>query len=210
MRFGSPRNSNPGPYLNCIRQAINSAIIYKGTDLRSLWAKKNAWKAVVKIFKLAWRHKRKIMFIGNGGSAAIAGHMSLDFSNAGKIRAVCFNDGPLLTCLANDYSYQKVFEKAVGMYADSGDVLVAISSSGQSENILNGVISAKQKGCTVITLSGFERENPLMKLGDWNIYVPLPRPNYGQVEVSHYIILHFLLDYITKNPVLRERSRHVV
>ncbi|MEW6573287.1 MAG: SIS domain-containing protein [Bacillota bacterium] len=136
----------------------------------------------------------KLIFIGNGGSAAIAGHMAIDFWKNGGMRAVAFNDGALLTCIGNDFGYPEVFAKPVEVFAEPGDVLVAISSSGQSENILRGVEAGRAAGCKVITLSGFSRTNPLRKLGDFNFYVPVS--HYGFVEVAHQMILHAMLDII--------------
>lgn len=136
----------------------------------------------------------KIMFIGNGGSAAISSHMSTDFWKNGGMRAVAFNDSSLLTCIGNDYGYKHVFEKPVEMFADSGDILIAISSSGRSENILLGVRAARAKGCKVITLSGFDSDNPLSSMGDFNFYVPSKA--YGPVEVLHHSICHCILDTI--------------
>lgn len=192
---------NPESYTKCVQDAVRDLVISPGSGIGAhpVPDKKYIWGWIAQLLKLSCDGGNKIIFIGNGGSAAIAGHMALDFSNAGKLRAVCFNDGPLLTCLANDYSYEKVFEKAIEMYADSADILVAISSSGESINILNGVAAAKDKGCMTVTLSGFSEDNSLRKLGDLNIYVPIPRPNYGPVEVCHYLLLQFVLDYI-KNP----------
>lgn len=153
-----------------------------------------ALKEIICILDDAKFLDKKIMFIGNGGSAAIAGHMAADYSNAGKFKAVCFNDGALLTCLANDYGFENVFARAIDMHAQQGDVLIAISSSGKSADILNGVKKAKEKQCAVITLSGFTADNPLSNSGDVNIYVP--SASYGIVEVSHYFILHCILDHI--------------
>jgi|TARA_B100001971_G_scaffold57585_1_gene52532 D-sedoheptulose 7-phosphate isomerase len=136
----------------------------------------------------------KLMFIGNGASAAISSHMSTDFWRTCGIRAVAFNDSSLLTCLGNDFGYEYIFEKSIEMFADRGDVLVAISSSGKSENILKGVNSAKSKDCSVITLSGFKDDNPLFSAGDFNFYVPAQE--YGQVEVIHHSICHCILDTI--------------
>jgi D-sedoheptulose 7-phosphate isomerase len=138
----------------------------------------------------------KIMFIGNGGSAAISSHMAMDFWKNGGIKAVSFNDGAQLTCLGNDYGYRHVFEKPIIMFADSGDILIAISSSGKSENIVLGVQAAKGKGCKVITLSGFNRDNPLSSMGDLNFHVP--SMSYGTVEVIHHSICHCILDTIIK------------
>ncbi|MBT7589579.1 MAG: SIS domain-containing protein [Candidatus Scalindua sp.] len=139
----------------------------------------------------------KLMFIGNGASAAISSHMSTDFWKTCGIRAVAFNDSSLLTCLGNDYGYEYIFEKSVDMFADRGDVLVAISSSGKSENILRGVNSAKSKECSVITLSGFKDNNPLYSAGDFNFYVPAQE--YGPVEVVHHSICHCILNAISNH-----------
>lgn len=136
----------------------------------------------------------KIMFIGNGASAAISSHMSTDFSKSGSMRAMTFNDASLLTCISNDFGYKYVFEKSIEMFADDGDVLFAISSSGKSENILLGVQSARSKGCKIITLSGFDDNNPLSSSGDINFYVP--SHSYRPVEITHHSICHCILDVI--------------
>jgi D-sedoheptulose 7-phosphate isomerase len=136
----------------------------------------------------------KLMFIGNGASAAISSHQATDFWKNGQIKAIAFNDVSGLTCISNDFGYEYVFEKPIEMFAEPMDVLVAISSSGQSENILRGVAAARQKGAKVITLSGFDRTNSLRLLGDINFYVP--SSHYGHVEVVHLSICHCLLDII--------------
>ncbi len=136
----------------------------------------------------------KLMFIGNGASASIASHMSTDFWKNGGMRAMAFNDSSLLTCIGNDYGYKHVFEKPVEMFAEPGDILIAISSSGKSENIVRGAQAAHGKGCKVITMSGFQKGNPLSQLGDINFYVPAN--DYGPVEILHTAICHCLLDVI--------------
>ena len=136
----------------------------------------------------------KIMFIGNGASASIASHMSTDYSKNGGMRAIAFNDAALLTCLSNDCGYENVFGKSVEMFADEGDILVAISSSGQSENILNGVRAAKELGVHVVTLSGFSPDNRLRPMGEINFHVP--DRSYGAVEILHLSICHCILDVI--------------
>lgn len=139
----------------------------------------------------------KIIFVGNGGSAAIASHMAEDYTKNGGIRAIAFNDATLLTCLANDYGYDLALAKAVGFYADRGDLLVAISSSGKSVNILEAVHEAHDKKCQVITLSGFGADNILRQYGDLNFWVPAQA--YGFVEITHLSILHGLLDFICED-----------
>lgn len=134
----------------------------------------------------------RVYFIGNGASAAISSHQSSDFTKAGKVPAQCFNDPALLTCMGNDYGYRHVFEKPIEIFMDADDILVAISSSGASENILRGVRMARAKGSQIITLSGFKTSNPLRALGDLNFHVPALE--YGHVEVAHHSICHCILD----------------
>lgn len=138
----------------------------------------------------------KLIFIGNGASAAISSHMAADFLKSGGMSTITFNDGSLLTCMGNDYGYKHVFEKPIKISANKGDVLIAISSSGQSENILLAVRAAQNKGCKVITLSGFKPDNPLSSLGNVNFYVPVK--SYGPVEIVHHSICHCMLDTIVK------------
>ncbi|MBE0532732.1 MAG: SIS domain-containing protein [Rhodospirillales bacterium] len=133
-----------------------------------------------------------VIFVGNGGSAGIAGHMATDFSKVGGVRAVTFNDASSLTCLGNDLGYDQVFAQPVAMHGRPGDLLVAISSSGRSANILTAVKAARAKKCKVLTLSGFAPDNPLRALGDVNLYVPASA--YGFVEITHLALLHAVLD----------------
>jgi D-sedoheptulose 7-phosphate isomerase len=138
--------------------------------------------------------QKKIIFIGNGGSAAIAEHEALDYWRNGGIPALCFNDSVLLTCVSNDFGYEQVFAKPVSMFAEAGDVLVAISSSGKSANIINGAQMGCQKKCRIITLSGFRADNSLRQMGDLNFFVP--SSSYGFVEIGHLTILHCIVDWI--------------
>ena len=139
-----------------------------------------------------------VLWVGNGGSAALASHFAVDVFNAG-IRSTAFNDAALLTCMGNDCGYEQVFARPLALFANPGDVLVAISSSGRSPNILAAVAAARERGCAVITLSGFRPDNPLRALGDWNLYAPSEA--YGPVETVHAILCHALVD------ALRERRR---
>jgi D-sedoheptulose 7-phosphate isomerase len=132
------------------------------------------------------------MFIGNGGSAGIAGHMAIDFAKNGGIRAVTFNDASSLTCLANDLGYDQVFAKQVEMQALPGDILIAISSSGESKNIIRAAEVALAKKCDVVTLTGFKPGNALRKMGTVNFFAT--SAVYGFVETAHQVVLHAILD----------------
>jgi D-sedoheptulose 7-phosphate isomerase len=134
----------------------------------------------------------KLIFIGNGGSAGIASHVAIDYSKNGRMRATAFNDPSALTCLGNDFGYEHVFAKQIEYHGKRDDLLVAISSSGRSANILNGVAAARAIGVHVLTLSGFAADNPLRRLGDVNLFVN--SAEYGMVEISHLTLLHAVLD----------------
>ena len=142
---------------------------------------------------------RKLIIIGNGGSAAIALHSLVDFANVGGLKTIDLFNPSLLTCMANDYGYENVFNKPIEILAEKGDVLFAISSSGQSPNILKACESASAKECWVITFSGFSMDNPLRKLGHLNFYVP--STHYGFVELTHQILLHCILDLFVRSQV---------
>jgi D-sedoheptulose 7-phosphate isomerase len=134
----------------------------------------------------------KIMFVGNGGSAGIASHLSIDFSKNGKLRAMAFNDPSALTCLGNDLGYDSVFSTQLEFHARAGDLLIAISSSGSSPNILSAVETARERDCGVVTFSGFAKDNALRRMGDVNFY--LRSDLYGFVEVGHLSLCHAVLD----------------
>ena len=136
----------------------------------------------------------QLLFIGNGGSAAIAGHMATDFWKNAGVKALAFNDSVLLTCLSNDLGFKHVFEKSIETFAGPRDILLAISSSGKSENILRGVRQALSQDLLVITFSGFKPDNPLRRLGHLNFYVP--QEHYGHVECIHHLLCHALLNVI--------------
>jgi nucleoside-diphosphate-sugar epimerase/phosphoheptose isomerase len=163
---------------------------------------------VIELIEQCRKRKNKLIFIGNGASAAIASHMSVDFWKNAGVKAIAFNDSSLLTCVSNDYGYKYVFQKPIEMFASRGDVLVAISSSGSSENILSGVDEARKKGCKVITLSGFSEDNPLSEMGDINFYVPARA--YSHVEIMHHSICHYTLDIIMRRKGDRGMIRNVL
>ncbi len=139
----------------------------------------------------------KLIFIGNGGSAAIASHQATDFIRACAIPALAPLDFTLLTCMGNDLGYENIFSEPLKLLAGPEDVLVAISSSGKSANILKAVAAMREKNLRVITLSGFSPDNPLRKLGDINFYVP--SDSYRHVESAHLFMCNWLLDFTYKS-----------
>lgn len=147
---------------------------------------------IVKCFIEVKRNKTKVFFIGNGGSAAIADHMTADFMKNGGVTTCSLYGTALTTCLGNDYGYEEVFSRPLSMLADEHDVLVAISSSGRSQNIINAIQAAKKAKVKVITLTGFDRDNPVSKMGNINVYVPCNK--YGMVESIHNMMLQEIVD----------------
>jgi len=141
---------------------------------------------------------RNIFFIGNGGSMAICSHMMEDYAKIGKFRTYSFSDPALISCFANDYGYANALKEWLKIYLEPGDLLIAISSSGNSENILNAVKEARNLGGNVISLSGFKPDNKLKAQNDTHFHLPIE--NYGVVECFHQVILHAMLDeYALKN-----------
>ena len=137
----------------------------------------------------------KILIFGNGGSAAIASHVSVDLTKNANIRTVNFNEADLITCFSNDYGYDKWVEKAVEFYGDEGDILILISSSGRSPNMINACKSAKNKKISkIITFTGHDKNNPLSKLGDINFWIDSKAYNF--VENIHQVWLLTIIDLI--------------
>lgn len=135
---------------------------------------------------------KRIFFVGNGGSNAICSHMMEDYAKIGRFKTQTFSDPALITCYANDYGYENAMYEWIKLNGEPGDLLIAISSSGSSKNILGAASAALENEMHLITLSGFKAENPLRKLGKVNFHLGIE--NYGVVECFHQVILHVLLD----------------
>ncbi len=143
------------------------------------------------------RHKEKqswLFFIGNGGSSAIASHMTADYMKNGGMNTYSLYDNAVTTCMGNDYGYESIFSRPMEFLIRRGDLLVAISSSGNSANIIKAIETAKAKAAEVITLTGFSPDNRAKQMGDINIYVPCGK--YGIVESIHNLILQQIVDGI--------------
>lgn len=136
----------------------------------------------------------KLIFAGNGASASISSHISVDFSKQGGVRAANFNESNLITCLGNDYGYDAWIVEALKLYADPDDVLVLISSSGQSPNVVKAAQYAKEQGMSLVTFTGFESDNPLRVLGDISFWVDSSA--YNVVECVHMIWATMAIDLL--------------
>lgn len=136
----------------------------------------------------------RLYLVGNGGSAGVASHAITDFLNVAKLRAMTLHEPALLSCMSNDFGYEVAFARILATLATPDDVLIAISSSGQSANIRNAAAEMRKLGGKILTLSGFKRDNPLRGLGDLNFW--LDSTDYGMVEIGHQFVLHNIADRI--------------
>ncbi|MBI3319301.1 MAG: SIS domain-containing protein [Candidatus Omnitrophica bacterium] len=154
---------------------------------------------------------KKAIIAGNGGSAAIASHCAVDFTKNAGIRCVNFNEADLITCLANDYGYERWLQKALEFYADDGDVVILISSSGKSPNMIRAAQYAAARGLEVVTFTGFAADNPLKTLGQLNFWIKSRA--YNIIEMVHHIWLLAVCDLIigsAEYPARRAEEGHAV
>ncbi len=167
------------------------------TSKQKILSESEALQMAVHLIQNAAANNGIVYVIGNGGSAGIASHFSNDLMKALKIPSQTLYDSNLLTCLANDLGYENIFSYPLHKLLRANDLLVAISSSGQSSNILKGAQAALDKGIPLITLSGFLPQNPLSRMGELNFWID--RSDYGLVETAHFFLLHSIIDLWNQN-----------
>ncbi len=151
-------------------------------------------KALVDRFTACKKRGSQVFFMGNGGSSAIASHMTADFMKNGGMKTYSLYDNSVTTCMGNDYGYEYIFSKPMEFLVRPGDLVVAISSSGNSKNILYALEIARKKEAEIITFTGFRKDNQAKQMGDLNVYVPCEQ--YGKVESIHNLILQQIVDTI--------------
>ena len=143
------------------------------------------------------KNNGKVYVVGNGGSSSIASHVSVDFAKVARVNSSTFNNANLITCFANDYGYENWVVEAIKAYLNKNDMMILISSSGTSKNIVNAAKYCKKNSIQLITLSGFKKNNPLSKYGNVNFHINSDQYNF--IEMSHHIILVYLVDIFAKN-----------
>ncbi len=156
---------------------------------------KNLKKLEKKILEIKKKNK-KILIFGNGGSIAIASHVAVDFAKNLKIKISSYTDPSLLTCFSNDFKFENYIKEIIKLYAKPGDLIILISSSGTSKNMINAIKYAKKLNLFVVTFTGFEKKNFLNKNG--NISFWINSKNYNVIENTHQIWLLTLCDYLAK------------
>ena len=150
----------------------------------------------VQLIQRSIHNKSKVYIVGNGGSASIASHVSVDFAKVARVPSSTFNNSNLITCFANDYGYENWVVEAIKAYTNINDLIILISSSGTSKNIVNAAQYCKDNNIDLITLSGFTKDNPLSTLGNVNFHIESTEYNY--IEMTHHIILLALVDIFAK------------
>ena len=143
------------------------------------------------------KHHGLIFFCGNGASASMAEHMSHDWFQNALVNTTTCAEVSHITAISNDLGYEEVFSYRIKRILSEKDMLVGISSSGNSANIVNAIVAAREKGAFIVTVSGMKDDNRIRSMGDLNFYVPLA--HYGEVESAHAILLHSALDYYLDN-----------
>lgn len=147
---------------------------------------------IINIFKNIRENNGKIIIAGNGGSAAMASHVAVDLTKAADVRSVTFNESDLITCFGNDFGYENWISKAIDYYHYRNDAVILISSSGQSQNIINAAKRSIELDLPLVTLSGFASDNPLRNVGNINLWVN--SNSYNIVEMTHHTWLVSLID----------------
>lgn len=177
-------------YFKSIGQGLEESLYYSNQQFSEPQV---FFQTINGVLKKLRETKRKIYFLGNGASAAFANHMALDFSKNGKILSRSLSDSALLTALSNDYSFENAmleFLKIEGLTKD--DLVITISSSGNSPNIISVLNYCKENNINSLALSGLKNDNKSIELANYSIYVPMK--TYGMVECIHQIFLHLILD----------------
>lgn len=160
--------------------------------IRSIGGESKLYEQAISLIENVKNNGRKVIIVGNGGSASIASHVSVDFVKAAGIRAINFNEPNLITCFSNDYGYEHWVAEALSAYADAGDLVMLISSSGKSMNIINAATTARKMDLSIITFSGFKHDNSLRKMGDVNFWAD--SSTYNVIEMTHHVWLLALVE----------------
>ena len=153
-------------------------------------------KSTAILIESAVKKGGKVIIVGNGGSAAIASHAAIDLTKSSEIEAITFNESSLITCFANDFGYENWVQEAIKYYGKKNDIVVLISSSGSSKNIINGAVRAKELGLQTITFSGFSSTNNLRQIGDVNFWVD--STSYNVVETVHQNWILSIIDFLAE------------
>jgi D-sedoheptulose 7-phosphate isomerase len=139
-------------------------------------------------------NRGRLLIFGNGAASSIAGHAALDFTKQGKLRSLCFHDPALLTAFANDFGYEKAYAEIISHYYEPSDIVIFVSVSGESPNIIEALKRAKNLGMRTIGFSGKSHNNSLNSSADYTFWVNSQA--YNIVENVLSIWLLSLCDFV--------------
>ncbi len=145
---------------------------------------------------------QKILCCGNGGSAGDAQHFSAELLNRfererpGMPAIALTTDSSTITAIANDYDYGEIFAKQVLALGKRGDVLLAISTSGNSDNVLQAMLAARQREMIVVALTGRDGGRMAAECGEGDVEVRVPAERTARIQEVHLVVIHCLCDFI--------------
>ncbi len=177
----------------CLTAFLENLVVTDATGARL--EQDEGFRLWVEVANTIRDHHKAVYLVGNGASASMASHMAADLAKNARLHTEVFSDLALITAIANDISFDEVFAEPLRRRMKVGDMLVAISSSGRSPNVLKAAAEARELGGFVVTLTAMKAGNPLRASGDLNFYISAP--TYGEAETCHAAILHHWMDYLT-------------
>lgn len=190
-------------YIDEIRRCLGKVFVFNRNSTEN--NVEQAFKTWIGLTHSTRKLGKTVYFVGNGASASMASHFAADLAKNAHVHTEVFTDLSLITAIANDISFDEVFSEPLSRRLTKGDMLVAISSSGKSPNILRAAETAKNLGGRIITLSAMDFDNPLRNMGDINFYVPAK--SYGMAETCHAALLHFWIDQLLLNKIAVEDTK---
>lgn len=183
-------------FLESYKQRLND--LFDSIDIEIL-------EAIINSLITAFKEGKTLYVVGNGGSAATASHVQADFQffvryfTAFRPKVIALTDNvPLITAISNDISYDEIFVEQMKGVFNTGDLLLAISASGNSPNVVKAVEYAKELGGKTIAFCGFNG-GKLKEITDMPLYTPNSEKDYGPIEDLHMILDHVIVNFLTKD-----------
>jgi D-sedoheptulose 7-phosphate isomerase len=176
-------------FLSNYNQKISSLI-------KSVINQKDIYNETIKKIKKIKKNKKKVIIFGNGGSASTASHFSTDLTKNARIKSINFNESNLITCFSNDYGFENFVSQALNEYANKGDLVILLSVSGESKNLINASRFCKKKKIELITFTGKKNNNSLVRSNKTGVNLYINSNSYNIVEICHHLILLSIVDNI--------------
>ena len=176
-------------FLSNYNQKISSLI-------KSVINQKDIYNETIKKIKKIKINKKKVIIFGNGGSASTASHFSTDLTKNARIKSINFNESNLITCFSNDYGFENFVSQALNEYANKGDLIILLSVSGESKNLINASRFCKKKKIELITFTGKKNNNSLIRSNKTGVNLHINSNSYNIVEICHHLILLSIVDNI--------------